>query len=367
MLVWHLPWDSECNRLFTSTILTCVKCALAMAACAATLICSVHVALGQSTPRLSEGSKPVIRSTSRLVVVPTLVRTDSGELATDLDASLFRLTDNGIEQKVSVERMENEPLALVVLMQTGGAASDYLQNYRKLDSTLEQVLGSSTRKVALVTFDSRPEQIWPFPDRVDALYYFLRRPENGDHGAAILDAVNCAIGLLQLQPPNFRRIIVLLSQAQDLGSTAHAEDVVKRLAESGTTVYSLTFSPEEKPVNRHLLKPAPADASQGNALLRDTANFSSFGPVLKAMRESTAAELAALSGGEQGQFHDEDDLETKVSILTDDIHNGYTLSFYPTSDEAGLHNVAVRVLEEKPSLRVMARGIYWVDEPSAEK
>jgi len=338
-----------------------------MAVYAATLIFSVHVVLGQSTPRLSEGSKPVIRSTSRLVVVPTLVRTISGELATDLDAGLFRLTDNGIEQKVSVERMENEPLAIVVLMQTGGAASNYLQNYRKLDSTLEHVLGSSTRKVALVTFDSRPEQIWPFPDRVDALYYFLRRPENGDHGAAILDAVNCAIGLLQLQPPNFRRIIILLSQVQDLGSTAHAEDVVKRLAESGTTVYSLTFSPEEKPVDRHLMKPVRADASHGNALLRDTASFSSFGPVLKAMRESTAAELAALSGGEQGQFQDEADLESKFSILTDDFHHGYTLSFYPTSDEAGLHNVAVRVLEENPSLRVTARGIYWVDEPSAER
>jgi VWFA-related protein len=338
-----------------------------MAACAATLIFSVYVAPGQSTLRLSEGSKPVIRSTSRLVVVSTLVRTDSGELANDLDASLFRLTDNGIEQNVSVERVENEPLAVVVLMQTGGAASNYLQNYKKLDSTLETVLGSSTRKVALVTFDSRPEQIWPFPERVDALYYFLRRPENGDHGAAILDAVNCAMGLLQLQPPDFRRIIILLSQAQDLGSATHAEDVVKRLAESGTTVYSLTFSPEEKLVNRHLRNPARAHASQGNAHSRDTANFSSFGQALKAMRESTAAELAALSGGEQGKFHDEDDLESKFSILTDDIHNGYTLSFYPTSEEAGLHNVAVRVLEEKPGLRVMAREIYWVDEPSAEK
>jgi len=142
---------------------------------------------------------------------------------------------------------------------------------------------------------------------------------------------------------------------------------VKRLAESGATVYSLTFSSQEKSVNRHFLKPARADGSQGNALLRDTASFSSFGPVWKAMQESTAAELAALSGGEQGQFHDEDDLESKFSILTDDFHNGYTLSFYPTSDEAGLHNVAVRVLEEKPSLRVMARGTYWVDEPSAEK
>jgi hypothetical protein len=98
-----------------------------------------------------------------LVIVPTLVRSASGELVTDLDASHFRLTDNGIEQKVSVAEAENQRLAMVVLMQTGGAASSQLWNYSKLDTLLENMLGSLTSKVALVTFDSRPEQIWESP------------------------------------------------------------------------------------------------------------------------------------------------------------------------------------------------------------
>jgi hypothetical protein len=42
---------------------------------------------------------------------------------------------------------------------------------------LEHTLGSSTHKVALVTFDNRLEQIWSFPPRVDALYYFLTHPK----------------------------------------------------------------------------------------------------------------------------------------------------------------------------------------------
>jgi hypothetical protein len=89
---------------------------------------------------------------------------------------------------VSVEQTANEPLAIGVVVQTGGSAFSQLQNYRKLDTMLEPMLGRSTRKVALVTFDSRPEQVWPFPPMVDALYYFLRHTERGDHGAAILDA-----------------------------------------------------------------------------------------------------------------------------------------------------------------------------------
>ena len=140
------------------------------AAYVATMILAVHAAFGQAAPSLHKGSTPTIRSTSTLVIVPTVVRSTSGERVKNLDASHFRLADNGIEQKVSVEQTKNEPLAVVVLMQTGGAAASHLQSYRNLDTMLEHTLGSSTRKVALVTFDNRLEQIWSFPPRVDALY-----------------------------------------------------------------------------------------------------------------------------------------------------------------------------------------------------
>jgi VWFA-related protein len=338
----------------------------------ATLILVAHAATGQTKTSLHEGSKPTFKSTSTLVIVPTLVRSASGELVRSLDASHFRLTDNGIEQKVFVEQTTNEPVAVVVLMQTGGAASAQLQNYSKLDTVLEYLLGSSIRKIALVTFDSRPEQIWSFPSSVDTLYYFLTHQEGGDSGAAILDAVNCAIGLLQQQPANYRRIILLLSQAQDNGSTAHAEDVVRVLAESGTTIYSLTLSPEETRLKGRFVKAARENpryrAFPDNAILSNAMSLStSTGVVSKAMREDTAAAVAALSGGEQLGFHDEHDLETKLSTLADDIHNRYTLSFYPSSHDSGFHSITVRIVEQRTSLEVTARTTYWVDGTTTEK
>lgn len=103
----------------------------------ASLILVAHAALGQSTTSSHEASKPIIRSTSALVIVPTLVQSASGEPVANLDAGDFRLTDNGIDQKLSVEQAGNQRLAVVVLMQTGGAASSQLQNYTKLDTMLE--------------------------------------------------------------------------------------------------------------------------------------------------------------------------------------------------------------------------------------
>jgi hypothetical protein len=98
-----------------------VKIAIYVAA----LILAAAAALGQSTTWHGVAN-PTFSSTSTLVIVPTLVRSASGELVTDLDASHFRLTDNGIEQKVSVAEAENQRLAVVVLMQTGGAVSSQL-------------------------------------------------------------------------------------------------------------------------------------------------------------------------------------------------------------------------------------------------
>ena len=307
-------------------------------------------ALAQSTTSWHEVSRPTIRSRSTLVIVPTLVRTASGEQVTNLDADHFRLTDNEVEQKISVEWATNQPVAVVVLMQTGGAAYSHLQDYRKLDTVLESMLHSSSRKIALVTFDSRPEQIWNFPTNNDALYHALTHPTGGDHGAAIVDAVNCAINLLQDQPANFRRIILLLSQARDEGSIVHSEEVLQELVQSAATIYSFTFSP-----------------SPESTLLSDTISVSTSNAlVLEAMHENTAAEFAALSGGKRVRFHDDQGLEPEVSTLAHDIHDGYTLSFHPTSHALGFHAIRVEVLNARPDLEVTWRTNYWFDGKPAD-
>ena len=80
------------------------------------------------------------------------------------------------------------------------------------------------------------------------------------------------------------------------------------------------------------------------------------------MRVDTAAEVAALSGGEQLRFHDEQELEHNFSILARDIHNGYTLNFYPSSHQEGFHTIMVQIVGQHPRLAVAARASYWLDE-----
>lgn len=313
-------------------------------------------AFGQTTPPASGALRPAIRSTSTLVIVPTLVRSASGEFVTNLRANDFRLTDNGVEQKVFAEEAEGQAIAVVVLMQTGGAAPIQFQNYRTVSILLNHLLGSSNHRVALVTFDSRPEEVWNFPPQVDGLKYAFTNHENGDHGAAILDGLNRGIDLLEQQPASFRRIIVLLSQPQDQGSRSYAEEVVRRLGENNTTVYSVTFPPEKLYPSHARINPMEAINPAGSLQV-----------ALKAMHKNTAATVAALSGGQHVHLKDKRDLENKLSILADDLSHSYTLSFRPTLKDPGFHTINVEVTKDHASFLVTARTSYWVGGTATEK
>ncbi len=279
---------------------------------------------------------------------------------TGLKAADFKLFDNGVEQKVSAEQVEGQPITVVVLMQTGGSAPRQFQNYQTLSTMLTTMMGRSTYKVAMVTFDSRPEEIWNFPPRVDGLKYAFKNPASGDGGAAIIDAVSRGIDLLQDQPASFRRIILMLSQPQDDGSKTPVEDVVRRLGESNTAIYSVTFTPE-----RILFKdtiPLPGHDPPAKSFEPPT----SLSAVLKAMRENTAAELAALSGGEHVRLRDKSDLESKLWILKNDFSNSYTLSFRPSSKEPGFHAIKVQVIKKSGRFDVASRTSYWANEAESK-
>jgi VWFA-related protein len=325
------------------------------------LLLSAASAFAQANPATAP---PVIRSTANLVLVPTLVESPSGELIETLKASDFRLTDNGVAQRVAIEPIEHQPLAVVVLLQTGGAASRQFGNYAKLSTMLDYMMGSAAHQVALLTFDSQPETVTDFTANVGSLKDDLAHPQPGDGGAAVLDAVNAGIDQLRQQPPDRRRILILFSQPQDDGSHARIEDVVRQLGENNVTIYSVTFSPEATWLKDQFTKPRhgnrPYQLSPDQPPLIGTFDLGTpLGVALKAMRTNAAASVASLSGGECVSFGDQHDLERQLAILANHIPNRYLLSFRPTSDQVGFHALAVRV-PGQPALQVSARSSYWL-------
>src|SRR3984885_4644628 len=151
-------------------------------------------------------STPVLGRGANLVFVPTLIKTNSGEPVFGLTANDFVLTDDGIERKISLEENTgSEPLALVIVVQTGGAGGRRLDSYRSLGPLLDSLVGAVPRRVAVVGFDSEPHIEAEFTPDLNNVAGVMANLQPGNGGAAILDSLGFAVELLRKQPTSYRR------------------------------------------------------------------------------------------------------------------------------------------------------------------
>ena len=155
-----------------------------------------------------------VRST--LVMVPVLVTTKPGKVVFELTADDFLVTDNGVPQETRLDpETDSQPLALVIVVETGGAGRAHLADYQQLDSILDALIGDVEHRVAIVGFGSTSHLVTPFTSDTGEISQQLANLKAGDEGAAILDAVGFAVSQLRTQPANYRRAILLLSETID--------------------------------------------------------------------------------------------------------------------------------------------------------
>jgi VWFA-related protein len=345
---------------------------------------------------------PVLRRGSNLVLVPTLVKTGSGEPVFGLTADNFILTDDGIEQKIALEEnTDSQPLALVIVVQTGGAGGRRLDSYRTLGPLLDSIAGAVPHRVAVVGFDSEPHIEADFTPELNNVAGVMANLQPGDGGAAILDSLRFAVDLLRNQPTSYRRAILSLSETLDHGSQSTLEDALRAIDNTNTTIYSLGFSTTKADMKHDAdefnsdLTPAPThgcfakDQSNGsdthpvqvpdgkgnNRAMQMFNCLSLLAPPLLAAEMATMAALdgihrnvpesvARLTGGEYFKFENTRSLERGLITLSNQIPNGYALSFSPQADSPGLHAIDVR-LKDRTDLHVDARRSYWADSSKA--
>jgi VWFA-related protein len=335
---------------------------------------------------------PTFTTGTTLVVAPTLVTTKAGEPVFTLTAKDFVVTDDGIPQKITVDDNGGQPLALVVVIETGGAGGRQLELERPLHSMLDSVVGGVQHQVAVVSFDSTPHLLLDFTpelDLADAAIYGL---QPGDDGAATLDALSFAVRLLQRQPPEYRRAILLVSETLDHGSYTNVEDALRAISDTNTAIYALTFSSTRSEMKNESSKfsqpntPGPAHG----CMAKDPANpertpgqtaaqlyecLSLLAPPLRAIKMATIAgmnslhrdvpqSVAHITGGEFYRFHDPKSMERALIAISGHIPNRYLISFHPAAPHAGLHTLAVR-LPQYPKLEIHARANYWIDQPTS--
>ena len=381
----------------------------------AAILCSITLLAGPlvlaqapaATPEAQapSGNNPdvaTITMRSNLVVVPALVRTKSGELVYTLKANDFILTDNGVVQKLRLEPdTGTEPLAMVIIAQTGGDAAVHLDQYQHLGPMLDNMLGGVDHRVAVVGFDSTPILLHGFTSNLDFVAHSLDILDPGDKQAAVLDAIVYAVNLLRQQPTTYRRAILLLSQTTDDGSHTTLVDALHSISDTNTMMYSVGFhttgtesrkeaakfnddtpGPQHGCFSRDMgtdedgkkIKPTESKGSQDLNCVEELLPPLRLAHIAEiaarnALRHNISESVAHLTGGESFNFKNVKTLDHDLFTIANHIPNRYVLTFTPQSPTPGFHSIVLK-LRDGSHLSVEARNGYWVnaeDDSAAPK
>lgn len=358
---------------------------------AAIALLAGSVAFAQTLP-IPAPDTPSLQTQSNVVLVPALVKNAKGELVFTLKAGDFRVTDDGIDQPLTLdEDTGSEPLALVVAVESGGAGRSKLESYRHLTSIIDAVVGGVPHRVAVVEFDSTPNLLLGFTPDADAAGASLDDLDAGDKGGAILDALKFSVDMLRKQPPNYRRAILLISETNDRGSQTPLEEALRTISDTNTAIYSLGFSSGKADAGHYADRELPIHAGENphpgpphGCMGKDpdpdaTTNkavqaFDCLGLLapplalakMAAIRASDALQrnvletVAQVTGGEYFRFENSRGLVRDLLTISNHVPNRYVLSFQPASPHAGFHAVELK-LKDHPGLHVTARSGYWAD------
>jgi VWFA-related protein len=319
-----------------------------------TRICAL-VLLLTSAKAAQQDSK--LRVQSNVVLVPTLVKDAEGHIVYGLTQNDFVIEDDGVEQAVRMDASaESEPASVVVAVQTGRRAWREYSRMHGIGPMLTPVFDQLHSRVALVEFDSQVNMVENFSEDDTSILEDLKKLQPGDNGAAIRDAIEFSGRLLEKEPVERQRVLLLVCENRDHGShVAKTDEVVAAIGNSSTVVYALAFSPSRSQV---------LDTERGSN--RDEAYWDAppdiIGTLLmarNAMKKNITKAIAAMTGGEYELFTSRKAFEGQMVDFNNHLHSRYVLSFAPQRPHPGLHQIVVRLKQAQPGTSILSRTSYW--------
>jgi VWFA-related protein len=328
------------------------------------------------------------------VNTPITVRDSRGQMIHTLDAKDFRVTDNGVPQHILHFDMGGDPLSLVVLVETSLRVDAMLPQIRKAGIIITQTVMGGSGEAAVVAFNDSVDKLQEFTGDADRIEKTFTNLQAGTSGSRLYDAMAVGIEMLSGQPqptadkPGRRRVMLILSEATDIGSDTQLGAVLRQAQLANVTIYSVGLS-----TTRAELQAAPRDTTPqvtppgtfgtppmpGTVQTPDTeAARQGSGDLMPAIVwavkhvkdkvKGNPLELAtAGTGGEHLATYKDRSIEKAIDEIGGELHSQYSVSYAPTgTNDAGYHEIKVAIARHgSDKWKIRSRPGYYIGPPES--
>jgi VWFA-related protein len=326
-----------------------------------------------------------------LVNTPVVVHDANGQLVNTLDAKDFEVADNGVPQQITHFDLGGDPLSVVFLVETSSRIAPLLPQINKAGIVLTETVMGADGEAAVVGFNDSVDKLQDFTTNQDAIEKTFSKLNTVTRGSKLYDAMAVGVEMLSGRPlptadaPGRRRVMLILSEATDVGSDTKLGAVLRRAQLSNVTIYAVGLSTTmaelkapPKDTTPHVTppgtfgRPGPPGVPQTpdtQAAEYGSGNLLALAVwAVKHVKDKItdhALELAATAtGGEHLATFKNRSLEKAVDEIGAELHAQYTLSYVPSgTNQGGYHEIKVTV--NKEGLKVRARPGYYLAGPES--
>ena len=242
-----------------------------------------------------------------LVELYTTVVDRRGDPVAGLGREDFVVREDGKPQELlRCELLEDLPMHAAILLDTSASMTEELDEAERAALRFFDQLLSSRDRAAVMSFADRPRLLVPFTNDEAVLAGGLASLV-AEGETALYDSVIYA--LWYFSGIKGKRVLVLLSDGEDVKSRYRFDDVLRFARRSGVAIYTIGIG-------------LPANAEMGRMALQ---------------------RLAAETGGTAFWVDRSGELRSVYASIERELRSQYLLAYQPSSTEPGYHEVAVEV------------------------
>jgi len=310
------------------------------------------------------------------VIVPVTVLNSRGEMIFDLAKDNFHIYDNGVEQTIEQFDIGGDKLAVALVIETSSHIRMMAPAIRGMGSVFTETVMALEGRAAVITYDSTVEVRQPFTEDHDAIERAINKVEFKAPEMHLYDAMSTAVDLLKMQPPNFRRIMLILGESQDQSSDSKLGLVLREVQLANISIYAVgpssTAADLRYGTNGSSTAPLPKGfpPTSTQAPPRGAMGESYFDlltPAIWLLSRGTneiknhQLEVAvALTGGVHYRALSDRTIQLAMDKIGGEIHAQYILSYAPNiGGSPGFHRINVAI--GRPKANVRTRPGYFID------